>query len=703
MIRFLVSPVRRSACVMLAAMLLALAAGAMAAELPRHRLEDEALSEPERVLREMPPLIEKARKANDNRELALLELARANACRVIADWSCQREAGEFATSAARAADMPALAVRGLIAEARGFMALQDYTQGERLLGQAEVELQRAPMAELSADIDLAYSSLSYALGKHALAAEYALRGLGRLGPDEALPMQVRLLRNHARALAHLGQDDEARSVLERAIATSERFSDPKLSAELYLETARLARAGGDIETQRANGQRVLELGRKLQNSQLAGLGHEVLGLAARAAGDWELARQELATAHQNFRALRLSRDELRVARDLLEVMMQMNRPAEELQPLMRRYLALNGEIMQAERSQAADDFDARLKYAQQELNVLRLESEATLAQERERTLAANHRLTRFINVMAVGTLLVLAAFFILQRRSNRNLRRALMALRESESRATDLLRLSTGYVFLHDRDGRLLMVNPATAQALSVPTQALVGRSVRDFISESETEGFDQYLQRVLKSGRDEGLLRIRLPDGSERHWRYGNRLSASDENTAYVVGHAVDVTEHIQQAETLRERSERDPLTGAFNRRHLEEFEQRHGETSWAAINVDLDHFKRINDLHGHDHGDRVLIEFAHFLQQRVRTQDAVIRAGGDEFLILLANSGDSALAALLERLQQDAVRAPCPFSLGWAVREGDETLAQTLARADRAMYETRARVRGAAAPPAQ
>src|SRR5687768_14613011 len=182
-----------------------------------------------------------------------------------------------------------------------------------------------------------------------------------------------------------------------------------------------------------------------------------------------------------------------------------------------------------------------------------------------------------------------------------------MALRESEARAADLLRLSTGFVFLHDRDGRLLMVNPATAQALGLPPQALEGRSVRDFIDSPTEEGFDTYLSRVLEKGRDEGLLRIRMPDGEARHWRYGNRLSANEDGGAYIVGHAVDVTEQIQQTETLKEQSERDPLTGAFNRRHIDDFAQAHGSASWAAVNVDLDHFKQINDLHGHDHGDRV------------------------------------------------------------------------------------------------
>jgi diguanylate cyclase (GGDEF)-like protein/PAS domain S-box-containing protein len=697
------APARWAACLALAlAMVTAVhAAEETAPPLPlRHALEDEALVAPEAVLRKLAPLIAKAASPQAARERALLQLARANACRVIADLHCQRDAGGLARQAAVAAHDALLEVRALIAEGRAYMSLQDYSQGERLLGQAEVRLKDDFRAEYAADIDLGYSSMSHALGKHVLAAEYAERGLARLHADEALPLQVRLLRNHARALTQLQRYDEANEALARGLTISERVADPKLQAELFLEQARLARQRGDAEAQRANAQRVIELGAQLSSSQIAGQGYEVLGLAALDAKDWPEAQKQLQAALDRFRALELARDELRVSRTLIDVMLGARQPATRWEALLERYLAIERNVIQADRAQAADDFDARLKYAQQETEVLRLQSEAMLAQERERSLAETNRLTRFLVALSLMTLLVLATFFVQQRRSNRRLRSALEALRESESRATDLLRLSTGYVFLHDREGRLLMLNPAAAQALGAEPQALVGRSVKDFFA-GDTQDFEGYLERVLARGHDEGLLRVQMTDGETRQWRYGNRLSNADAARAYVVGHAVDVTEQVEQTAALRERSERDALTGSYNRRHLDVFESAHPPTAaWAVINVDLDHFKSINDTHGHEHGDRVLIEFAQFLQRHVREGDAVVRTGGDEFVVLLAQTSEPALAALIERLQQDATRAPCAFSLGWALRTDAETLADTLARADREMYARRSRARGTTVP---
>ena len=225
----------------------------------RHPLELRALIEPETVLRELSSAIIDARLEGDQRQVALLYLAQANACRVVADWDCQREAGINARAAATEAGVPHLAVRGIIAESRARLAMQDYTRGARLLGDAELLLKDNPQAELLADVMLAYSSMSYALGKHPLAAEYAQRGLAVLGEDEGLAMRARLMRNRARAEAQLDQVEAANASLQQATRLAQRLKDPKLEAELYLEGARVARIVGDLAIQRRNGERVLAM------------------------------------------------------------------------------------------------------------------------------------------------------------------------------------------------------------------------------------------------------------------------------------------------------------------------------------------------------------------------------------------------------------------------------------------------------------
>lgn len=682
---------------MLAAVLgccLALAAGQAGAEggisdsLPRHALEVRALTEPEAVLEELPAAIEIAIEKADARELALLQLAHANACRVMADWRCQREAGAAAAVAAERAADPILQVRGLIAEARGHIALQDYTRGEQLLGTAQALLAKSPSPELSADVFLAYSSLSEFIGKHESGLRYAGLGLDALGELPAPGIRTRLLRNQARAQSRLGQLDAARQSLADAQAAVATWVDPKLHAELALETARVARLAGDIPGQVEAGTRVLELGQQLQNSQLGGMGQEVLGLASLDAGDLDDARRRLQAAALAFRGLGLDRDELRVTRQLLDRLIEDEANPTIWRSLAQRFLTLEREIAQTDRAKAADDYEARLKYAAQELEVMRLASEAELARERANALAEGHRLTRWLMISALVTLVVLAFFFIQQRRSNRQLQAALAARRESEAKATDLLRLSKGMVFLHDLRGELVMVNLATAEALGSLPEQLVGRALGEFLADASRSEYEAYLQRLAQQEQDEGTLVVRKPGAGERLWRYSSRLS---ETRGYAIGHAVDITDQTREAEALRAENLRDALTQAYNRRYLPLFERQLGERGWAAINVDLDQFKLINDTHGHDEGDRVLVAMTRYLEQQVRPGDAVVRSGGDEFILLLADGDAARVQSLLAHLRAGMDEAPCRYSLGHALRQRNEPLGDTLARADSEMYTLR------------
>jgi diguanylate cyclase (GGDEF)-like protein len=128
----------------------------------------------------------------------------------------------------------------------------------------------------------------------------------------------------------------------------------------------------------------------------------------------------------------------------------------------------------------------------------------------------------------------------------------------------------------------------------------------------------------------------------------------------------AVRQTERLQRtAETLESRtreleenSRRDGLTGLFNRRHLDEFlakefdqAQSHGWPLSLAF-VDLDHFKQVNDNHGHQAGDLVLQGAADLLQDGVRPSDVVARYGGEEFVVLLCGTDRAGAVEVSKRL---------------------------------------------------
>lgn len=146
------------------------------------------------------------------------------------------------------------------------------------------------------------------------------------------------------------------------------------------------------------------------------------------------------------------------------------------------------------------------------------------------------------------------------------------------------------------------------------------------------------------------------------------------------------------------------DPLTQLHNRRFV--LDVAHREAAIFArsgqpltlIVADVDHFKRINDEHGHEVGDAVLTAIAAVLRAEVREVDHVARWGGEEFLILLPGTAEREAHGVADRLRRaveqirpstDRAHACLSMTLGMSVLQPGETIAQALARADKALYQ--------------
>lgn len=161
------------------------------------------------------------------------------------------------------------------------------------------------------------------------------------------------------------------------------------------------------------------------------------------------------------------------------------------------------------------------------------------------------------------------------------------------------------------------------------------------------------------------------------------------------------------RQMETAELLARTDTLTGLANRRALDETAQieiqraqRYG-TPLTLILTDLDHFKAINDCHGHDAGDRVLQEFARILAASVRTVDLVGRWGGEEFAILMPGTDLEEARQAAERMRKEVEQAElafesgsCRFTASFGVAAFDSempTLDSLLGRADLALYRAK------------
>lgn len=166
----------------------------------------------------------------------------------------------------------------------------------------------------------------------------------------------------------------------------------------------------------------------------------------------------------------------------------------------------------------------------------------------------------------------------------------------------------------------------------------------------------------------------------------------------------------HLEVAR-LERLAQVDTLTGALNRRGLELLTaQSHGPAAFVAI--DLDHFKKLNDVHGHAMGDECLRQVSTLLSSQVRASDAVVRLGGEEFLLVLPAADGPHALQIAERaratvealvLRLDGREARVTLSAGVAVQAPGEPREDALARADQALYRSKGagRNRVTLAPP--
>jgi diguanylate cyclase (GGDEF)-like protein/PAS domain S-box-containing protein len=263
-----------------------------------------------------------------------------------------------------------------------------------------------------------------------------------------------------------------------------------------------------------------------------------------------------------------------------------------------------------------------------------------------------------------------------------------------------------------DLDGNVTSWNPGAERLYGYSEDEMRGKSISVLVPPGHDDELPEILRRV-RSGEltdEHETVRVRK-DGTKVD--VSLTVSPIRDPSGTVIGASTiarDVSVRLRDREQLVFRAEHDALTGIHNRWRFERdlSEQvgrarRYGEQA-ALVMFDIDGFKQINDVHGHETGDHVLKQIGAMLKRRLRDTDLVARIGGDEFTVLLPYAGASQAQAVSEILRgairetnialADGTTLHLSASIGTALIDAQtDSEAAVLAEADRAMYQDKAR----------
>ena len=272
-------------------------------------------------------------------------------------------------------------------------------------------------------------------------------------------------------------------------------------------------------------------------------------------------------------------------------------------------------------------------------------------------------------------------------------------------RFQQLVQVAPAITLLLDADGVVTSVNAAFTRMLGHDPSAVIGRALVDFVVDDDAERVLTALARLRAGQRGaavEARMRVVGQGADVRPVRFELVSQLNEPVLAGIVVSGYDVSELTTMREQLEYLAGHDPLTGLASRSRLVEELERGLDTGrrFALLFIDLDRFKPVNDLWGHEVGDEVLREVGRRLTLAAGPHDRVARVGGDEFVVVAVDVADVDGARTLAGRIETALSQPYLLdvgvvrigaSIGVALPSVDGTVTGVLADADIAMYDVK------------
>lgn len=284
---------------------------------------------------------------------------------------------------------------------------------------------------------------------------------------------------------------------------------------------------------------------------------------------------------------------------------------------------------------------------------------------------------------------------------NKNLEENLF---ESNERLEDLLlELPVAVMIVDYHSRQILEINPQAMVMLGYTSEELIGKKCTDCVCPAEKDQCP-----IIDLGKDSDHSERELLNAfGERVPIHKSAIITELDNKTVILECFTDISRMKEMEQQLQEMARTDELTGLYNRRYF--MEQTRRELARARrygnpvsmLSFDIDHFKDINDRYGHPAGDAVLFSLSRICAETLRETDTLARIGGEEFAVLLPESGIEEAAVIGERLRQrvaanvcrcDHQEIRCTISLGAAQFKGaDDDLEGLMKRTDKALYKAK------------
>jgi diguanylate cyclase (GGDEF)-like protein/PAS domain S-box-containing protein len=279
-------------------------------------------------------------------------------------------------------------------------------------------------------------------------------------------------------------------------------------------------------------------------------------------------------------------------------------------------------------------------------------------------------------------------------------------LMKSENKLRSLFRAMTDVIIIYDSEGRYREVASTSSQRYKLPPAELLNKSITEVFPEEISSLFLKTIHQTLET-KEMSRLDYCLEIGGRDYWFSANISPMTEDSVIWV---ARDITDRKKAEENLQFQSMHDILTGLYNRQYYEtEIErlQRSRLFPISILMIDVDGLKWVNDHFGHSAGDDLLRRVAGVLKSVFRPEDMVARMGGDEFVVVLPETGEPAARQAVQRLEDILAKHNQLFlpdqslglSIGAATGGQGILLTEVFKQADQAMYIKKARKREQAA----